>query len=101
MRPDLIEPADLSQLLGDKNLMIIDLSRYEVYQQYHIPGAIHVGPEELISGEKPATGRLPPLARINALFSRIGYSPDKHMVVYDDEGGGWAGRFIVFGQRRG
>jgi thiosulfate/3-mercaptopyruvate sulfurtransferase len=94
MYPDLIEPADLSQHLGDENLMIIDLSRYEVYQQYHIPGAIHVAPEELISGEKPATGRLPSLSRINALFARIGYSPDKHVVAYDDEGGGWAGRFI-------
>jgi len=28
------------------------------------------------------------------LFSRIGYEQDKHIVVYDDEGGGWAGRFI-------
>src|SRR5690606_22192927 len=27
-------------------------------------------------------------------FSRIGYRPDLHIVAYDDEGGGWAGRFL-------
>jgi thiosulfate/3-mercaptopyruvate sulfurtransferase len=26
------------------------------------------------------------------VLSRIGYRPDQHIVVYDDEGGGWAGR---------
>jgi thiosulfate/3-mercaptopyruvate sulfurtransferase len=28
------------------------------------------------------------------LFARIGYTPQKHIVAYDDEGGGWAGRFL-------
>jgi thiosulfate/3-mercaptopyruvate sulfurtransferase len=37
---------------------------------------------------------LPPLGQLQALFSRIGYAPDRHIVAYDDEGGGWAGRFI-------
>ena len=47
-----------------------------------------------MSGQPPAVGRLPALAQLEQLFSRIGYRPDLHIVVYDDEGGGWAGRFI-------
>ena len=60
----------------------------------HIDGAVHVAPAELVSGIAPATGQLPDLARLEALFSRIGYRADAPIVVYDDEGGGWAGRFI-------
>ena len=94
MLPQLIETAELRQHLNDKGLMIIDLCRDEIYRQQHIPGAIHVNPQELVSGVKPATGKLPPITRLNSLFSRIGYAKNKHIVAYDDEGGGWAGRFI-------
>jgi len=94
MLPILLQPEDLLPHLHDDNLVIIDLCREEIYQQFHLPGAIHVSPAELVAGTKPATGKLPSLERLQQLFSRIGYSPDKHYVVYDDEGGGWAGRFI-------
>lgn len=39
-------------------------------------------------------GKLPERDRLNSLFSRLGYAPELHIVAYDDEGGGWAGRFI-------
>lgn len=63
------------------------------YARYHIPGALLVTPPELLHGAAPAPGRLPGLARLQALFGRLGFSRDQHYVVYDDEGGGWAGRF--------
>ncbi|MDT8398673.1 MAG: rhodanese-like domain-containing protein [Pseudomonadales bacterium] len=90
----IIEPEDLDDLLGSPGLKIIDLSQAQTHARVHIPGAIHVQPAELVCGLAPATGKLPDTARLNALFSRIGYQPDQHIVVYDDEGGGWAGRFI-------
>jgi thiosulfate/3-mercaptopyruvate sulfurtransferase len=38
------------------------------------------------------------------LFGRLGYSKDSDFIVYDDEGGGWAGRFVwtldMIGHRR-
>lgn len=94
MFPIFVEPVELEPLLEDDRLIIVDLCRDEVYSQYHLPGAVHVSPGELISGVKPAVGKLPPLDRLTSLFTRIGYQPDKHIVAYDDEGGGWAGRFI-------
>ncbi|MCB1644157.1 MAG: sulfurtransferase [Pseudomonadales bacterium] len=94
MLPLIAEPAELIPLLGHDKLLIIDLCRQENFNRAHIPGAVHVEPAELVSGTKPATGKLPDSERLHALFSRIGYTPDLHILAYDDEGGGWAGRFI-------
>lgn len=90
----IIEPNDLETQLQRADLLIIDLCQLQTYEQLHIPGAIHISPSELVSGIPPASGKLPTTDQLNSLFKRIGYTPDKHIVVYDDEGGGWAGRFI-------
>ncbi len=90
----IIEPSELVENLDLKDLLIIDLSKRDVFEKVHIPGAVHVDPAEIISGKPPAPGKLPDLSRLESLFARIGYSPERHIVVYDDEGGGWAGRFI-------
>lgn len=90
----LVEPNELQKHLQDKHLLIIDLSREAVYQQAHVPGAIFLDFKEMLSGVQPATGKLPSEAQLNALFSKIGLTPQHHVVVYDDEGGGWAGRMI-------
>ena len=92
--PLVIEPAELETLLGNEDLLIIDLCNPQVYQQLHVPGAVHVLPQTLTCGVQPAPGKLPSLEQLEQLFSNISYSKDKHIVVYDDEGGGWAGRFI-------
>lgn len=94
MHPLIIEPHELERLLGEDQLLIVDLSRPETRAQGHIPGAVHLPPTELISGIKPAVGKLPPVERLSAVFSKLGYSPEQYIVAYDDEGGGWAGRFL-------
>ncbi len=92
--PLLIEAEQLANHLDDDNLLIIDLCSEDSFKQGHIPGAVHVAPKEIILGEKPAPGKLPPLERLSALFERLGLTTDTHVVCYDDEGSGWAGRFI-------
>ncbi len=92
--PLIIEPEQLKAHLGDENLLLIDLCNEQNWQHAHLPGAIHVSPQELVSGEAHAPGSLPDIDRLNNLFTRIGLTEDSHLVVYDDEGGGWAGRFI-------
>ena len=83
-----------ARIAADRNLMLIHVASAEAYAAGHIAGAIHVAPGELVSGIRPATGQLPDLARLEQLFARIGYRPEATIVAYDDEGGGWAGRFI-------
>ena len=94
MLPLLVEPQALASELTSENILIVDLCRDENYIQHHLPGAVHVSPAELICGVKPAVGKLPSPEDLEDLLSRIGYTPDKHIIAYDDEGGGWAGRLI-------
>ena len=91
----LIEPDTLNLALKkENNILLIDLCKDSVYQQAHIPGAVHVEPGSLISGQQPSPGKLPTAEALSDLFSSIGLTDDSHVIAYDDEGGGWAGRLI-------
>ncbi len=90
----IIEPDQLEDYLNQPELKIIDLSQIQNYTQAHVPGAIHITPSELVCGIPPASGKLPTIEQLTKLFARIGYRKDQHIIAYDDEGGGWAGRFI-------
>ena len=92
--PFIVEPEELHAHLRDPHLRIIDLCNPQHYAEGHVPGALHVLPQELVAGTPPAPGKLSSVARLNELFSRLGLNANTHFVVYDDEGGGWAGRFI-------
>jgi thiosulfate/3-mercaptopyruvate sulfurtransferase len=102
--PLIVEPKDLILQLGSDKLLIVDLCSEQMYARGHLPTAVHVSPRELVSGTPPAPGKLPSEDQLNRLFSRLGLGPDVHVVAYDDEGGGWAGRFLwtldVIGHRR-
>mgnify|MGYP003617366125 CR=1 FL=1 len=92
--PLVIEPQDLHDRLDAANLIIVDLTSEARYAQGHVPGARFVDPKRTQLGLPPAPGLLPTQAALEKLFSELGHNPDAVYVVYDDEGGGWAGRFI-------
>ncbi|MEM7100575.1 MAG: rhodanese-like domain-containing protein [Pseudomonadota bacterium] len=90
-----IEASDLAAQLTQgtrPNLLLLQVTSAEVFTSAHLPGAQLVTPADLVCGVPPASGRLPERDQLEQLFSRIGYSGDADIVVYDDEGGGWAGR---------
>ena len=90
----LIEAEDLLPHIGHENLRIVDLCRSSVYDQLHIPHAIHVKPKQLVRQEEQASGLLPDIEGLQALLDYLNISAQHHVVVYDDEGGAWAGRLI-------
>ena len=93
--PLILEPETLAQSLDqDDNLLIVDLSDPQHYAQGHIPGAVHAHPRETRGAASPVPGLLPEPAELEALLGRIGLTPQHHVIAYDDEGGGWAGRFL-------
>jgi len=92
--PLIVEPAELEAMLHQDNLLILDLGKADTYQQAHVPGAISVSPADIQLGIKPAPGKLPTKEQLSILFSRLGLKADTHVVVYDDDGGPWAGRMI-------
>lgn len=92
--PLLIEASQLADSLHEPKLLILDTSSADNYAKHHVPGAVHIAPAELQCGIKPAVGKMPAPDQLQLLFSRVGLTADKHVIVYDDEGGGWAGRLI-------
>lgn len=91
--PLIVEPDQLIEESNHPDLLIVDLCSPGNYQQGHIPGAVHVHPVETQSGRQPGPGKLPKIERLSRLVTRLGITENTHIVVYDDEGGGWAGRF--------
>lgn len=90
----LIDAEQLVPHLGNDKLRIVDLSRASVYDQLHIPHALHLKPKFLVRQDEQATGLLPDVDGLQGLIRYLNISPEHHVVVYDDEGGAWAGRLI-------
>ena len=91
--PRLMEPQELESLLDDERLIIIDLSSLSLYSLQHVPGAVHLPYRALMSNNPPAMGKCPSFTEVESLINFLGIDNTKHVIVYDDEGGGWAGRF--------
>lgn len=96
--PLIIEPAEFAEYLEQNenhpDVRIVDLSSEANYLSGHIPGAIFLPFQSLMLGQPPAPGKLPPLSQLEDVFKYLGLGENTHFVVCDDEGGGWAGRFI-------
>ena len=102
--PLIVEPEKLESLPQDSELLLVAVCSAQVFNTHHIPNSVLIEPAELVRGEKPATGKIPDAERLASLFSRIGLTENTHVIAYDDEGGGWAGRLIwtldVIGHKR-
>lgn len=92
--PLLLEPADLHAALATPGLLVVDLGKASVFQQAHVPGAVHCNGRDLLCNEQPSPGKPAALAQLSAVLSALGVTPDTHVVACDDEGGAWAGRFL-------
>lgn len=90
----IIEAEDLVTELEHEELLIVDLSSSQNYLRGHIPGALHLPFQVLMAGTPPTPGKLPDLDQLTHIFRSIGLRPETHVVACDDEGGGWAGRFL-------
>jgi len=92
--PLLIEPELLEQQLNDPDLLLLDVRNIDDYAEGHVPGAINLDYATIIRVAPPAMGLMPTEAQLRAIFSTLGLKPNKHVVAYDDEGNGRAGRLL-------
>ncbi|PRY72765.1 sulfurtransferase [Halomonas ventosae] len=97
--PLIIEPDQLAEHLDEPSLLVIDVPlRAESYAEGHVPGAVFLDHRLLMHGEDPAgnsvPNEVPTVEALSRLFSSLGLTRDTHVVAYDDEGGGWAGRLL-------
>ncbi|MDH4572577.1 sulfurtransferase [Salinicola acroporae] len=103
--PLILDPATLSRHLEDPHLLIIDVPlKVDSYPAGHVPGAIFLDSRRLLAGYGEVPNDVPTEAALSTLFSELGLTPETHVVAYDDEGGGWAGRLLwtleLIGHRR-
>lgn len=92
--PLLIEPDSLQTHLTDPAVLIVDLCDPASYAAGHIPGSVHLAYSELIRVKPPVMGLLPPEKHLGEVLSRLGLTPDRHVIAYDEEGNGRAGRLL-------
>jgi thiosulfate/3-mercaptopyruvate sulfurtransferase len=103
MRKNIISVSDLSQLQGDKNLIIADV-RFKLgdpeyglaeYTKGHIPGAFYLDLEKELSAPPQQHGGRHPLPEHNTIievFEKAGIQNSSPVVIYDDASGMYAGR---------
>ena len=92
--PFLLEPSQLEEVLGHPNLLVVDVGDSDVYEKERIPGAVHIDYLDIVSGNVPTSGTLPPTKILKEVFSAVGLTRDKHVVAYDSEGNGRASRLL-------
>jgi thiosulfate/3-mercaptopyruvate sulfurtransferase len=92
--PTVVAPEKLRELLHAPDLLVVDLSKPEVYRQGHIAGAVHLDYKQLVLGTLPAPGLLPPIGELVAALAAIGIDEHHRVVACDDEGGGKACRLL-------
>jgi thiosulfate/3-mercaptopyruvate sulfurtransferase len=92
----LIEAPQLLAVLNtasSEKIIIVDVGQEDRFLNAHIPGAVSVSPAMTQAGP-PVPGLAPSQSQLEQLMQNIGLTPESQVIVYDDEGGGWAGRFI-------
>jgi len=92
--PWIIEADYLIDILGEKELRIIDLTNQQSYDQAHISNAVFVDYKQIIKNQPPTFGLLPSELELSQLLSKNGISPNHYIIAYDDEGGGKASRLL-------
>ncbi|PTQ51552.1 MAG: Thiosulfate sulfurtransferase, rhodanese [Hydrogenibacillus schlegelii] len=100
-----VPPEDVLARLEAPDLVLLD-ARFDLldpaagrraYEREHLPGARYIDLERDASAPPdPRAGRhpLPPWPAFAARLGDLGVGPDGAVVVYDDHGGGFAGRIV-------
>ena len=97
LNPDdmLITPAQLAACYQHQDVRILDIGRATIYAQLHIPGAVWIDRTSITqSDEEGAAARLPDADRLQRWLDSLDISAQHRVIVYDDEGGAWAGRLM-------
>lgn len=99
--PLLIDAEALHALIGQKDLLLVDMTALEQYRCGHLPGAVHLDFVDITSEHPPASGLLPEPEHFNRCMRALGLHKGMRVVAYDETGGLKACRLLwtlhVFG----
>ncbi len=92
--PLIVAPEMLLEALSRAGVLVVDLRKAEDHARAHVPGAVHLAREAIVASRAPVGGLLPDDEALSRVLSAIGLTADVHVIAYDEEGGGWAGRLL-------
>ncbi|HXG05700.1 MAG TPA: sulfurtransferase [Nitrososphaera sp.] len=90
----IISAAELRQMLGRRDLLLVDARAFSSYAESHIPGAVNIELMQFhwIDTSKKGIEQFNKQTRV--LLSNIGVSKNKFVVFYDDVSGASAARGV-------
>ena len=99
----LVETTELTRLLNDPNVRIVDVRTRESYAEGHLPNAVHLGADDIIDPSSHINGELRSQEELAKMLGERGIGRDTHVILYDDRGGFHAARLFwmleYFGHR--
>ncbi len=90
----LVETEQLAAHAGQTDLRVLDVRPKAAYDKGHIPGALHLGADDVIDPNSHISGELRPAAELAAMLGERGIGKDTQVVLYDDKGGFHAARLF-------
>jgi len=93
--PIYVEHDWLAKNLKQENIVVVDMTSDSVqYLRYHIPGAVRLSYQDIVTKRKDKVSVRIPDAQLFKLLGLIGIDAEKHVVIYDDMAGLDAGRLF-------
>lgn len=99
----LTSTSELESLVGQSDVRIVDVRPRDAYNKGHIPGAVHLGADDIIDPDSHVDGTLRSLDELASMLAERGIGKETRVVFYDDRGGFHASRLFwmleYFGHR--
>lgn len=90
-----VEHDWLAKNLDNKAVVVVDMTSDEVqYLRYHIPGAVRLSYQDIVTSRKDKVSVRIPDAQLLKVLGAMGIQSDRHVVIYDDMAGLNAGRLF-------
>ncbi|UTV87571.1 sulfurtransferase [Cobetia amphilecti] len=92
--PLIVEPQQLAEMLDHPDIVIVDVPLKAESHARHVPDARLLDFKQLVGSNDDDIPGVPSPEALSGVMSALGITRDSHVVAYDDEGGGWAGRLL-------
>lgn len=80
---EIIEAKDVAKLLGQENVILIDMQSKEDYAANHVKGAVNINRSEIVINQ-PVDNMLAPEEQMEVLLSGKGIKNDSAIIIYDN-----------------